>query len=216
MKALVDYFKKVGKKRLIVMVFGNIFLGMGIGIFKYAGMGNDPYSGMVMSLSDIAGLSYANFLVLTNLVIFLVEFVFGREFVGAGTIVNAFFLGYVATFFYQFLEFLHPQPEHLAVKVLVVLAGTLVSGFGVSLYQTPNVGVSPYDSLSLILEKRISRLPYFWCRIITDALCSLTCFLTGGLVGLGTLISALGLGPVIDFVTVHFTRKLFRGDENIL
>ena len=213
---IVEYLKKIGKKRFIVMVFGNVFLGMGIGIFKYAGMGNDPYSGMVMSFSDLTGLTYANLLILTNLVVFLLEFCFGREFIGAGTIVNAFLLGYFATFFYNILIWIHAQPESLIVKILIVLAGTLVSGFGVSLYQTPNVGTSPYDSLSLIMDKKLPRIPYFWCRIFTDALCALTCFLTGGLVGLGTLVSALGLGPVIDFSTVHFTRKLFQGDENIL
>lgn len=213
---IVEYFKRIGKKRFIVMVFGNVFLGMGIGIFKYAGMGNDPYSGMVMSFSDLTGLTYANLLILTNLVVFLLEFCFGREFIGAGTIVNAFFLGYIATFFYNILIWIHAQPENVIAKILIVLAGTLVSGFGVSMYQTPNVGTSPYDSLSLIMDKKISKIPYFWCRIFTDALCALTCFLTGGLVGLGTLVSALGLGPVINFVTVHFTRKLFQEDENIL
>jgi uncharacterized membrane protein YczE len=92
----------------------------------------------------------------------------------------------------------------------------VVTGFGVSMYQTPNVGVSPYDSLSIIMTKRIPKISYFWNRIFTDAVCALVCFLAGGIVGLGTLVSALGLGPVIDFFNVHFTRKLFKDGEDIL
>lgn len=213
---IAAYFKKTGWRRLLVMVFGNIFLGMGISIFKFAGLGNDPYSGMVMALADRAGMQYANLLLVINLFVFVLEIAFGRSFIGAGTLVNAFFLGYITTFFYQLWTQLAPPPQHLAVQIPIMLAGTVVTGLGVSMYQTPNVGVSPYDSQSLILTRRLPGISYFWNRIFTDAVCALVCFLAGGIVGLGTLVSAFGLGPVIDFFNVHFTRKLFGENEDIL
>ena len=216
MERLAGYFKKTGRKRLIVMVFGNVFLGMGISIYKFAGLGNDPYSGMVMALADVVGMTYANFLVIINIFVFLLELLFGRTLIGAGTLVNAFLLGYITTFFYNTWLNLFALPEAIASKILIMLVGTIVTGFGVSLYQTPNAGVSPSDSLSIILSKRIPKVSYFWHRIVTDAFCALVCFLAGGIVGLGTLVSALGLGPVIDFFNVHFTRKLFKAGEDIL
>ena len=210
------YFKRVGWKRLLAMVIGNIFLGMGISIFKFAGLGNDPYSGMVMALADRVGMQYANLLLIINLFIFILEFVFGRSFVGAGTLVNALFLGYITTFFYSLWTHFFVLPQNLLVQIPIMLVGTIVTGFGVSMYQTPNVGVSPYDSLSLIMTERLPKISYFWNRIFTDAICALICFLAGGIVGLGTLVSAFGLGPVIDFFNVHFTRKLFGENEDIL
>lgn len=216
MERLAGYFKKTGKKRLIIMVFGNIFLGMGISIYKFAGLGNDPFSGMVMALSDVVGMPYANFLVILNIFIFLLEFLFGKEFIGAGTLVNAFFLGYIVTLFYNIWLHFFALPQALIIKILIMLVGTIVTGFGVSMYQTPNAGVSPFDSLSVIMAKRIPKISYFRHRITTDAFCALVCFLAGGIVGLGTLVSALGLGPVINFFNVHFTRKLFKAEEDIL
>lgn len=213
---ITEYLKRVGRKRLIVMVFGNIFLGMGISIFKFAGLGNDPFSGMAMALADLVGVQYANLLVVINLFIFILEFVFGRSFIGAGTLVNAFLLGYFTTFFYGLWTHFFALPHNLIVQIPIMLIGTVVTGFGVSMYQTPNVGASPYDSLSLIMTKRIPKISYFWNRIFTDAICALICFMAGGIVGLGTLVSALGLGPVIDFFNVHFTRKLFAEGEDIL
>lgn len=216
MEKLTGYFKKVGWKRIVVMIIGNIFLGMGISIFKFAGLGNDPYSGMVMGLADVAGISYANLLIIINIFVFILELIFGKEFIGAGTIVNAFFLGYITTFFYELWLRLGALPTTFVPKVIIMLVGTVVTGFGVSMYQTPNAGASPYDSLSIIMAKRIPKISYFWHRIFTDAVCALICFLSGGIVGLGTLVSALGLGPVIDFFNVHFTRKLFKAGEDIL
>ena len=81
------------------------------------------------------------------------------------------------------------------------------------MYQLPDVGVSPYDSLSLIMAKRIKRMPYFWCRMITDGVCALICFVTGGLVGIGTLVAAFGFGPFIQFFNIHFTEKLLKTSE---
>ncbi len=213
---IASYLRTVGAKRLIVMVFGNIFLGMGVSIFKFAGLGNDPFSGMAMGLADLAGVQYANLLLVINLFIFVLELVFGRKFIGAGTLVNAFLLGYITTFFYGIWTHFFPLPEELWVQIPIMLAGTVVTGFGVSMYQTPNVGISPYDSMSIILSERIPKIGYFWHRIFTDAVCALICYLAGGIVGLGTLVSAFGLGPVIHFFDVHFTRKLFRNGEDIL
>ncbi len=40
---------------------------------------------------------------------------------------------------------------------------------------------------------------YFACRIFTDSLCAITAYLLGGLIGIGTLLCALCLGPFTQF-----------------
>ena len=202
------YIHNVDKKRLLIMILGNLFLGMGISIFKLSGMGNDPFSGMAMALAESVGITYANFLILLNLVLFVIEFITGRKFIGVGTFVNAILLGYIATFFHNNWLSLFGEPQLLWQRVVIVAIGVVVCSFGVSLYQTSKVGVAPYDSLSLIMRENFPKISYFWHRMFTDALCALICFLAGGIVGLGTLVSALGLGPIIHFFDVNFTEKL--------
>lgn len=201
-------FLEIDSKRLIIMVFGNVFLGMGISIFKLSGMGNDPFSGMVMALADSLGIAYAHFLILLNLMLFVIEWIMGRKYIGAGTFVNAILLGYIVTFFHSTWLHLFGEPQLFWQRTVVVAIGVVVCSFGVSLYQTSNVGIAPYDSLSLIMKNRFPKISYFWHRMFTDALCALICFLAGGVIGLGTLVSALGLGPIIHFFDVKFTKKL--------
>ncbi|MNM37766.1 hypothetical protein D3C81_485100 [compost metagenome] len=202
------YIHSIEKRRLFIMVIGNVFLGMGISIFKLSGMGNDPFSGMVMALAERIGMTYANFLILLNLALFVIEFITGRKFIGAGTFVNAILLGYIATFFHSTWLSLFGEPQLIWQRVVIVAIGVVVCSFGVSLYQTSDVGVAPYDSLSLIMRDNFPKVSYFWHRMFTDALCALICFLAGGIIGLGTLVSALGLGPIIHFFDVNFTEKL--------
>lgn len=195
-------------KRLIIMLVGNVFLGMGISIFKLSGLGNDPFSGMVMALADTSGIAYARFLILLNLFLFLVQLIAGRRFIGIGTIVNAVFLGYFVTFFYNIWLDVLGEPQLLWQRVITVAIGVVVCSFGVSLYQTSNVGIAPYDCLSLLMRDRFPRVSYFWHRMFTDALCALICLVFGGIIGLGTLVSMFGLGPIIHFFNVHVAEKL--------
>ncbi len=199
-------------RRFMIMLVGNIFLGMGISIFKLSGLGNDPFSGMVMALADTSGIEYARFLILLNLSLFVIQLIAGRRFIGIGTVVNAVFLGYIVTFFYTIWIDLPGEPHLLWQRVITVAVGVVICSFGVSLYQTSNVGIAPYDCLSLIMKDRFPRVSYFWHRMFTDALCALICFLFGGIIGLGTLVCMFGLGPIIHFFNVHFTEKI-RGDR---
>ncbi|MDO3409733.1 hypothetical protein QWJ34_08150 [Saccharibacillus sp. CPCC 101409] len=197
----------IDPKRLILMLIGNIFLGMGISIFKLSGLGNDPFSGMVMALADTSGIAYARFLILLNLFLFVVQLIWGRRFIGAGTIVNAVLLGYFVTFFYDIWIDALGEPQLLWQRVVTVAIGVVICSFGVSLYQTSNVGIAPYDCLSLLMRDTFPRVGYFWHRMFTDACCALVCFLFGGIIGLGTLVCMFGLGPIIHFFNVYVSEK---------
>ena len=92
-------------------------------------------------------------------------------------------------------------------------AAVLVTALGASLYQTADLGIAPYDYLSLGLRD-YTPYPYFGCRIFTDALSALLCWLLGGLVGLGTLICASRLGPFIQFFDRTFSQKVLQYKPN--
>lgn len=203
-----NYLKKVGWRRIIVMTLGNVFLGMGVAIFKMSGMGTDPFSAMVMAISEKVGIPYANFIVMFNLLVFAVELAFGRELIGIGTIVNACFLGYITTFFYWLFTMPFGVPTGLIARLVLVCVGVCAVSFGVAMYQTPDVGVAPWDSISLIMVKYWPKIPYFWHRISNDALATLLAVLLGGVVGLGTALCAFCLGPFIHFFSEKFVKKL--------
>lgn len=211
----MNYFKKVGYKRIVMTIVGNIFIGLGIGIFRYAAMGNDPYTAMNLSLSFCVGMSYPVFQILFNLGAFVIQLIWGRELIGIGTVVNAFFLGYIVEFFFNLLQLLPMGELVLWQSVIVVCIGVVICSFGLSLYQTSDVGVAPYDALSLITQKKLPKIPYFWHRMFDDALAALISFVSTGFtnIGLGSLVSAFGLGPFIHFFNKHFSEKLLENME---
>ena len=194
------------------MIFGNILLGIGVSVFKFSGMGNDPFSAMCISVSTQLNLSYSTFLVILNSMIFILEILFGRKYIGIGTIVNWFLVGYVAEFFIWLTNTIATPPEAFLLRIPIVIVGVVLLSFGVSLYQTSDAGIAPFDSVSLILKDKLP-IPYFWCRIFCDGLCAVIALLTGGLIGLGTFVCAFGLGPVIHFFNERVSKKLLYKKE---
>lgn len=117
-----------------------------------------------------------------------------------GNFVNGIGVGFIVTAFYDPIaaHFGPAEALGLPVQLLWVALAVPVTALGASLYQTADLGIAPYDYLSLGLRD-YTPVPYFGCRVFTDALCALLCWLLGGLVGIGTLICAFCLGPFIQF-----------------
>ena len=174
MRFMGDFLKNINWKHVLIMCIGNVFAGMGIGIFKLAGLGTDPFSGMNMAVADMIGMAYGNFQLIVNIVLLIIEIAFGRRFLGIGTVVNAVCLAYITTFFYNiYTGVFGLELVALPVRLVALCVGVVICCLGLSMYQMPDEGVAPYDSLSLIMTERWPKIPYFWHRMSNDVLCAL-------------------------------------------
>ena len=178
--------RKPTARRVVGMVAGIVIIALGIALFKQSHLGNDSISALNMRLAELLGISLGTQNLCTNILFFLLEFWFGRKYIGLGTFVNGICIGYIVTAFYDPIHAHFGDAPSLAVQLAWVIAAVLVTALGASLYQTADLGIAPYDYLSLGLRD-YTPCPYFGCRIFTDALSALLCWLLGGLVGLGTL-----------------------------
>lgn len=209
---LKSYFQKAGMKRICMSLAGNLLVGVGVAIFKVAALGNDPYNGMNMALSELLSLPYPTLQILVNILFFAIQLLAARELIGFGTVVNIFLIGYIVNFTYGLLIQILGSPGSFALQFIAMVIGMLICSLGLSLYQCSEMGTAPYDALALILDRKLPKLPYFWCRILCDGSCALICFLAGGIVGLGTLVSAFGFGPVIAFFNKTVSEPLCNTD----
>lgn len=201
--------QKPSARRVIGMVVGIIIIGLGIALFKQSHLGNDSISALNMRLAELFGISLGVQNIAANLLMFAIEIWVGRQYIGLGTFVNGICIGFIVTAFYDPIAALFGPAASLPERLLWVAAAVIVTALGASLYQTADLGIAPYDALALELRDH-TPVPYFGCRVFTDAVCALACWMLGGLVGLGTLICAFCLGPVIQFFNGHFSEKVLR------
>jgi uncharacterized membrane protein YczE len=96
-----------------------------------------------------------------------------------------------------------------------MLAGVFLLSLAASLYFNCNLGVSPYDALGFVMEDNI-KLKYKWSRVITDLACTLVAFLLGGPIGIGTVVTAFCMGPVIAFCDTRISKKVLNAKYTFL
>src|SRR5262249_25099837 len=96
--------------------------------------------------------------------------------------------------------------QPLLLRLLVNAMGTLLGGLGIAFYISQRMGSGPRDGLMLRLhvltKKRISIV-----RAMLECTALLIGFLLGGTVGIGTLVSAFGIGPAIE-ASLGLVKKL--------
>lgn len=190
----------------LLCLFGNVILGLGVTLANIGSLGIDPFNGMCMSVSHVLHFPYAPFVLIFDLLLFIGEAIFGKRYVFFGTFVNWFLFSYIVTFFswlYEKLGFAFPTA--FVPKLLFLIAGLLCMGLGLAMYQHADLGVAPYDSIPLILHDRFPRIPFFVGRVSIDALMLVIILLVGNPVnkiGIGTVLTAFGLGPIISMFTV--------------
>ena len=208
----VNRVKELTARRWAGMLIGNLILAIGVCILKWSGTGIDPYTGMNMALAAVFGISYGTFLIIMNCFVFLIEVIWGRKYIGPGTLVNWFLIGIIVDWLYPHIHMTFGSADMLWKQLLLAGLGVVVISFACSVYQTSDAGIAPYDALSIIGEERL-HIPYFWCRIITDAVCALICFLANGVVGIGMLLCAVGLGPIISFFNKYVSVPVILGKK---
>ena len=197
-------------RRIAVMIAGILIMGPGVALIKLSSMGNDPSTAMCIAVGARLNIDFGLIIIAMQCICFVVEGLFGRKLIGAGTFVNWLFVGPLASGCERIARSLWAVPEAFFPRLLLMVAGVLVLSLACALYQTADVGVAPYDALSIILSEK-SGQKYWKCRACSDVFCVLVTILLRGFFGVGTLICAAGLGPFIAFFTRTAARPLVYG-----
>ncbi len=132
---------------------------------------------------------------------------------GAATLVNMFLTGYIVDFTCVVISRFAPAPT-LTLRILFLAIAILVMCFASSLYMTSNLGVSVYDAIPIVISNR-RKLPFRLVRIGCDLLCVIIGTLTGLLPGIGTLITAFFMGPLIEYFNHTFSEPFLTGKKNL-
>ena len=185
-------------KRIIWCLLGVVIIGLGCALFKQSACGNDAFTALNITLSEKTGISLGTMTVIMNCIYLIAPLIWGRKYINIGTILNGVLLGYIVDFFFKLINGMFGDPSSLVIKLVWLIPAVIVISLGISLYQTADLGVGPYDYLALGLRDHL-HFPYFACRIFTDSMCAIAAFLMGGLIGIGTLLCALCLGPFTQF-----------------
>ncbi len=180
--------------------------GFGIYLTIRANIGAGPWDVLNLGLSKTLGILYGNASVAISLTILLID-VLMREPIGIAMFIDAVVVGKSVDLFNK-LNFV-PVCSSYLTGIPLMIAGLLIIAYTQYTYMIASLGCGPRDTLLVGLAKRIRRAPIGAVSIALLSTATFIGWLLGGPVGIGTVIFALGAGPIMQFAffTVRFDAR---------
>ena len=199
---------KLGR-RVVLATLGILLTGISIGFFKRARFGVDPYQCFANGLANVIPIRFGTLYMLVNHVQLVVVFFLDRRYIGISTFLNLFLLGYVVEGSEAAVAAIFGEPT-LALRIVFLAIGVLITCLSAAMYYTANLGVSTYDAIPLHIADCKPRLlgktlPFRAVRVMADLICTGVGVALGAQAGVGTVITALFMGPLIAFFRLHVT-----------
>lgn len=178
-------------RRLTQLLLGLLLYGGSMAMMIEATLGLDPWDVLHAGLAEQTGWSFGTIVIVVGFAVLLLWIPL-RQMPGLGTVANAVVIG-VATD--AALAAIVP-PDALAARLAMLLGGVVLNGLAGALYIGSQLGPGPRDGLMTGLVRRTG-LSVRLVRTSLEVAVLGVGWLLGGAVGLGTVVYALAIGPLV-------------------
>jgi uncharacterized membrane protein YczE len=178
--------------RLPGLLVGLVLFGVGIALMAASGLGLGPWEVFHQGIANRTGIALGTVSIIVGIPVLALWWPLGER-PGIGTILNIALIGTATNIALPLL----PRPGEPVPQLLMSAAGVLVIGLGSGLYLAADLGPGPRDGLMTGLHHRFG-----WsirrARTGIELIVLVVGFLLGGTIGLGTILFAFGIGPVVQ------------------
>ncbi len=189
-------------RRLAQLVVGLTLYGVTLAMLIRGTLGNASWDVLHQGMAAHLPMSIGTAVIVMSLVV-LLFWIPLREMPGLGTVANSFLVGLVADVVLSVLE----APDVLWERSLLMIGGVLLNALATALYIGSQFGPGPRDGLMTGLHRRTG-----WSiRVVRtglDVVVVAIGWLLGGVVGIGTVLYALSIGPLVQVMLPRFIVEL--------
>jgi len=185
------------------LVLGLILFGVGETLLITANQGVSPWTVLAQGLSFQFNLSIGVTTFIVSIIVLFFWYPLKQK-PGLGTLLNVILISIVIDLSTPIL----PYPKTLFYQILQSMIAVLIVGIGSGFYLTANLGPGPRDGLMTGLQKLTDK-PIALIRTILEVSAVLIGFYFGGVVGIGTLLFAFGIGPAVS-LGIFIVMKFFK------
>ena len=187
---------------LFFCCFGLMLFGLGEGLLIVSFTGASPYSVLAqgISLHTNLGVGMTTFLISVVVLIFWIPL---DQKLGMATILNALIIAIMIDLCIKYV----PTPSNYYNQLILAVFSVITVGIGGGIYLIANLGAGPRDGLMIGLQKK-TNLPIALVRATLEITVVSVGWYLGGIVGVGTLLFAFGIGPCVA-LGLYLTDKTF-------
>lgn len=178
-------------QRAVRLLCGLVLYGVSLALLVHARLGLDPWDVFNQGVSRHTGLSLGQVTIISS-VLLLAAFLPLRQRVGIGTVANALVVGVVLDAALSVV----PVPGPLIGRAAFLVGAILGTAVATGLYIGAGWGPGPRDGLMTGLAAR--GIPLLVARTAIELTVLTIGFALGGSVGIGTVLFAVSIGPLVS------------------
>lgn len=179
--------------RLVQLVFGLVLYGFTMALLVQSGLGLDPWDVFHEGLTHYLPMTFGQVVIAVGAVVLLLWIPLHQR-PGVGTVLNVVVIGLAADAGIALV----PVPEEMWARIALLLIGLVGNGLAGALYIGARLGNGPRDGLWIAVVDRTGLSIRLVRTGIEMTVLVIGCVL-GGTVGIGTVLYALGIGPLVQF-----------------
>nr|WP_157581644.1 hypothetical protein [Phycicoccus sp. Root563] len=189
-------------RRLAQLFVGLTLYGVSMGMLIRAGLGLDPWDVFHYGIARHLPVSFGTVTIIVGVAVLLLWIPL-RQVPGLGTIANVVVIGLVTDATLALLD----RPSAMVLRVLLLGGGIVLNGLAGALYIGSQFGPGPRDGLMTGLVRRTGRSIRL-VRTTIEVTVLVVGFALGGVVGIGTILYAVLIGPTVQLFLPLFTVPL--------
>ena len=190
-------------KTILYLVLGLILFATGETLLITANQGVSPWTVLAQGISFQSNLSIGVTTFIVSIFVLLLWYPLSQK-PGLGTILNIILISIVIDLTIPIL----PYPKSFLLQIIQSVLAVFVVGLGSGFYLTANLGPGPRDGLMTGLQN-LTNQPIALIRTIIEVSAVGVGFYLGGIVGIGTLLFAFGIGPTVS-LGIFIVMKYFK------
>jgi uncharacterized protein len=187
--------------RIIRLIWGLFLYALGIVVTINAHIGYAPWDVFHVGFSNTVGISIGTASIVAGVFIIILIVLLGEK-LGIGTLLNMVLIGVFMDIILE--SHIIPVLNNFLLGVLMMIAGLFIIALGSYYYIGSAFGAGPRDSLMVALTRKTG-LPIGICRVAIELTAVFVGWRLGGMIGLGTIISAFAIGFCIQ-ITFKFLK----------
>lgn len=187
--------------RVTQLMVGLVLYGIALALLVRADLGVGPWDVLSLGIANHLPMSYGTATIVVSGLVLLVWIPL-RQRPGIGTLLNAVLVGPAA----DLGLWLIPSPDALWGQIVMLVGSIVLLSIATGIYIAPQLGPGPRDGLMTGLV-RITGWRIWIVRTLIEGTALLLGWLLGGPVGVGTVVFAFGVGPLIGIFLPFFERR---------
>ena len=195
---------KINLRNIIFTILGIIFLGVGVALTTKAGLGTNALDVLDEIIANKTGISFGRITFIAQILMIVFAFIFDRKTIGIGTLMSMFLTQFPIDFTYSLIN----RSDNFMINLLMVIIGVIIMAFGASLIIKGKLGMGTYEALTISIANR-TNVRFVYVKYVLDSIFLILVIVFKGNIGVGTIITYLFLGRLIELFNNLLDRYLW-------